>query len=136
MYKSHATCQLQFVIISLSLSLSLLENNVGYSVLVQCGEKIVGELTKEPKTLAVQLHANKFISDRTLAETIELEEIKHDKAARLHTAVLGTVRQHPQRYGEFISILEGNRTLYDDLLRELEVIYNKLDTHVQAPRLE
>ena len=111
---------------SLKKILSFPGNNIGYNVLVQCGEKIVSELTKDPTALAVQLHSNKFISDRTLAKTIELEEIKHDKARRLHGAVLDLVRHHPQRYGEFLSILESNKTLYSDLLKELQITYNKL----------
>ena len=101
-------------------------SNIGYNVLVQCGEKIVRELTKDPKALAVQLHSKKYISDRTLAKTIELEEIKHDKATRIHGTVLEIVRHHPRRYGEFISILEDNGTLYRDLLKELQITYNKL----------
>ena len=112
--------------------LSFSGNNIGYNVLVQCGEKIVRGLTKDHKTLAVHLHTKKFISDRTLDKTIELEEIKHDKATRLHGAVLEIVRHHPQRYGEFISILESNRTLFRDLLKELQMTYNKLN----MPKLE
>ena len=96
-------------------------NNIGYNVLVHCGEKVVGDLTKDPKTLALHLHAKRFISDDTLEEVNELNETNRNKARRLYTAVLEIVRNHPQRYAEFISILEGNRTLYRDLLKELEV---------------
>ena len=103
-----------------------LGNNIGYNVLVQCGEKIVGDLTKDPKTLSLQLHAMKFISADILEETNELNETNRSKARRLYTAVLDLVRHHPQRYGEFTSILEGNKTLYRDLLKELQMIYNKL----------
>ena len=107
-------------------------NNIGYNVLAQCGEKIVGDLTKDPKTIALQLHARKFISADVLEETNELNETNRSKARRLYTAVLDLVRHHPQRYGEFLSILEGNRTLYRDLLKELQMIYDKLS----MPKLE
>ena len=107
-------------------------NNIGYNVLVQCGEKIVGDLTKDPKTIALQLHAKKFISADILEETNELNETNRSKARRLYTAVLDLVRHHPQRYGEFLSILEGNRTLFRDLLKELQITYNKLS----MPKLE
>ena len=107
-------------------------NNIGYNVLVQCGEKIVGDLTKDPKTVALQLHARKFISADVLEETNELNETNRSKARRLYTAVLDLVRHHSQRYGEFLSILEGNRTLFRDLLKELQITYNKLS----MPKLE
>ena len=107
--------------------------NIGYNVLAQCGEKIVGEFTKDPKTLALQLLAKNFISHHVLEETNELNETNSDKGRRLYTAVLGRVKQHPQRYAEFISILEGCRTvLYQDLLKELGKTYYKLG----MPKLE
>lgn len=102
---------------------SLSENNAGYNVLIQCGEKIIEELMKDPKTLAIQLHAKQFISDDTLEETNELNETSRNKARRLYTAILGTVKQHPQRYADFISILEKYRSLYKDLLEELDMAY-------------
>ena len=102
-------------------------NNIGYNVLVQCGEKIVGELSKDPKALALQLHGEKFISLDILEQTNQINETTRDKARRLHVEVLGIVRYHPQRYREFVSILEGNRTLYSDLLKELKMSMPKLE---------
>ena len=103
--------------------------NIGYNVLARCGEKIIGDFAKDSKTLAFHLHTKKFISDVTLEETNELNEINRNKARRLYTTVLGTVRQHPQRYVDLISILESNETLYKDLLEELKLTYIQLSRH-------
>ena len=61
-----------------------------------------------------------------LEETNELNETNRTKARRLYTAVLGIVRHHPHRYVELISVLKDNMILYRDLLRELEMTYDKL----------
>ena len=105
------------------------ENNVAYNVLVHCGNKIVGEFTKEPTTLAVSLHAANFISDRTLEETNELNETKRNKATRLYTTILKNVAEHPHKYPAFISILQEKKVLYRHLLEDLELTRKQLSMH-------
>ena len=103
-------------------------SDTAYNVLVSCGEKVVGEFSKDPKGLALSLHGVGFISNDTLDKTNSLNEISRDKARRLYTEVLGKVKYFPHRYAELVSILEQNRTLYGDLLEELDQTYRKLGT--------
>ena len=89
--------------------------------MVECSEKIIHGLSGEPKTMATSLLAKGFIADGTLDDTFQLvHETKKDKGRRLYTAVLGVVRNFPQRYRDFISLLEQNRFLYGDLLKFLD----------------
>lgn len=94
--------------------------------MVRCGEKIVGEFTKEPTALAVSLHGSNFISDRTLEETNELNETKRDKATRLYTTILKNVAENPHRYPTFISILREKEVLYSHLLEDLDLTHKQL----------
>ena len=103
-------------------------SDTAYKVLESCGEKIVGEFSKDPKGLALSLHGVGFISDDMLDETDSLNEISRDKARRDYHAVLRQVKCFPHSYAEFVSILEQNRTLYGDLLEELDQTYRKLGT--------
>ena len=103
-------------------------SDTAYKVLMLCGEKIVGEFSKDPKGLALSLHGVGFISDDMLDETNSLNEISRDKARRDYHAVLRQVKCSPHSYAEFVSILEQNRTLYGDLLEELDQTYRKLGT--------
>lgn len=106
--------------------------NIGYKVLVECGDEIVRDLAKDPKSFAVKLHTRRLISDRTLSETMELQEIMLDKGRRLYTSVLGEVKHHAERYDDFIFILRDEGTLCHDLVKGLQVTYCRLE----MPKLE
>ena len=88
--------------------------------MVKCSDKIIHGLSADPKTMATSLRAKGFIADGTLDDTFQLHETKNNKGRRLYTAVLGVVMNYPQRYKEFISLLEQNRSQYAALLEVLD----------------
>ena len=58
-------------------------------------------------------------------EINDLPATKSQNARKLYTAILGTVKQHPHKYKDFISILQGNTVLNGDLLKVLDKINNE-----------
>ena len=89
--------------------------------MVECSEKIIHGLSGEPKKMATSLLEKRFIADGTLDDTFQLvHETNTDKGRRLYAAVLEVIRNYPQRYSDFISLLEQNRSQYDDLLKVLD----------------
>ena len=112
-------------IVCLSHTGAIGEYNHGHQTIVDCSEKIVAGLSKEPKSVAVALHGRGFISTETLSEVTELPATKADHARKLYLSILGTMRHHPHRYSEFISILCSNKLLYSDLLKVLKETYQE-----------
>lgn len=82
-------------------------------------------MSKDPQSLALALYSTGFISKSTLDETVELNETKNSKGSRLYSAVLGRVRSFPKKFADFVEILRRDRTLYSDVLEELDRVYNK-----------
>ena len=99
------------------------EYNHGHQTIVDCSEKIVAGLSKEPKSVSVVLHGKGFISTETLREIVELRATKADHARKLYLSILETVQHHPDRYNDFIAILRSNTLLYCELLKELKETY-------------
>ena len=97
----------------------MLSNHTGHETMIKHSGKIIHGLSTDPKEMATALHANRFISDRILDETYELNEISKDKGRRLYTAVLGVVENYPRRYKDFIAVLQQNTRLYSELLKVL-----------------
>ncbi len=95
-----------------------------YNTMVRCSVKLNHALSQEPKTLAIALHAEGFISQSTLDETMELNETKSTKGSRVYSAVLGRVKSFPEKFAIFIQVLRhNNRILYNDVLREIDRVY-------------
>ena len=97
-----------------------LECKCANQTLVECSEATIQGLSKEPKTLAHALRSKGFISDEIVEEIIEQPVTRRENAWKLYTAILGTVKQHPHKYKDFVSILQGNTVLYGDLLEVLD----------------
>ena len=97
-----------------------------YDVMVACGDKIVEGLSRDPKELALSLHTKGIIGDDVLQKTNELNEIDRDKARRLYTTALEVVKTYPHRFEDFVSVLQKNRLLHNDLLKQLEQTYKKI----------
>ncbi len=90
---------------------------------MNCSEKIVQSLSEEPKAIALGLLSAGLITECILEKTNELNETKREKATRLYTALLGVVKQDPQKYHEFVSTLRLH-SLYTDLVTALDTHYN------------
>ena len=82
-------------------------------------DKIVKDLCLEPKDIAIRLLSAGLISERVYDETLELNEIKRDKAARLYSAVRNVVRDDPDKFDHFLSILQTEQDLHKELIQEL-----------------
>ena len=96
-----------------------------HQTLVDCGEKIVHGLSMDPKAMATSLHTKGFITDHMLKEINTLSQTKTDKARCLYSAILEFVKEYPQRYSDFIQILQKYKLLHGDLLKELQETYQK-----------
>ncbi len=94
-----------------------------YNTMVTCGIKLNHALSQETITLAIALHAEGFISQSTLDETMELNETNSNKGSRLYNAVLKKVENYPEKFANFVGILRCNRVLYNDVLNELDRVY-------------
>ena len=95
------------------------ESTPQYCVLVKLTDKIVESLSHEPITMAQGLLSSGFISKEELDETIQLNDIKSKKAARLYSAVLGVVEKYPHKLDDFVSLLQA-RHIHQELVKELE----------------
>ncbi len=78
-------------------------------------EEIVESLSRDPNGWALSLFSKGFISDAVLDQTNELNITKNNKALTLYSALLKVVEQYPERYYDFISLLQEKGNLYDDL---------------------
>lgn len=101
-----------------------------HDTMVACGDKIVEGLSREPKELALSLHAKGIIADDTFQETNELNETKREKARRLYTAALEVVKTYPHRFADFVAVFQKNQLLYFDLLKALEETYKRIGEQV------
>ena len=101
-----------------------------HQTLRDCGEKIVHGLSMDPKAMATSLHAKGFITDNILEEINTLSQTKTDKARCLYSAILKFVKEYPQRYSDFIQILQKYKLLLaiGDLLKVLKETYQKNST--------
>ena len=91
-----------------------------YDLLVRNSQKIIAGLAKDPKSVSVALHVKGFISDSTLEEITELPATSKDKARKVYSALLSVMRNYPERFPDFLMILEENETLYGDLLNQID----------------
>ncbi len=90
------------------------------NTMVRCSVNLNHALSQDPKTLAIALHAEGIISKSTLDETMELNETKSNKGSRLYSAVLRKVMSSLENFAIFVQVLRLNRTLYNDILREID----------------
>ena len=94
-----------------------------YKTMVRCSVILNHAMSQQPKALATALHAEGFISQSTLDETMELNETKSNKGSRLYSAVLGRVKSFPKKFVSFVLILRRDRVLYNDVLKEIDRVY-------------
>ena len=88
---------------------------------MECNDKIIEGLAKEPEELATAFHKKGFIAQNIVDRINELPATKRDNARTLYYAILKTVQVYPHRYENFIAVLQGNPRLYGDLLAALEI---------------
>ena len=87
---------------------------------MQCSDKIIEGLSKEPEELATAFHRKGFIAQNTVDHINELPATKSNKGRMLYYAILGKVQFYPHRYDNFLAVLQGNPRLYGDLITALE----------------
>ena len=75
------------------------------NVLIEFCEKIVGVLLADPNSFANAFLAVYLVSIESMEKIRELHETKRQRAERLHTELLRTVKSH-ENYGKFISVLK------------------------------
>ena len=98
-----------------------------HEVMVACSVTIIHWLSSEPLEMAAALFSKFLINNATLDETVQLNETHSQKGRRLYSAVLQVVKIYPDRYDDFISVLQQCGSLmYGDLLQELEAKSNYL----------
>ena len=97
--------------------------NYGHEVLVKCGVHVTQGLSRDPKTEASILHSKGFVSDELLEEITDLNVTKSCNGQKLYMAILDVVKCYPHRYTDFISVLEENAILHDNLLTILREAY-------------
>ena len=91
-----------------------------YETMLECQDKIIDGLAKEPEDLAIAFHRKGFIAQNIVDRINELPATKRDKARTLNYAILDTVQFYPHRYENFLAVLKRNPRLYGDLLAALE----------------
>ena len=64
------------------------------------------------------------MSENLLEEIVNLSQTKTQNSRKLYMAVLDVVKSFPNRYFDFISVLEEEDTLYTDLLTVLRESYH------------
>ena len=93
---------------------------------MECSDKIMEGLAKEPEELATAFHKKGFIAQNVVDRINQLPATRRDKARTLYYAILDTVKCYPHRYENFLAVLKGNPRLYGDLLAALEkTLYQK-----------
>ena len=82
----------------------------------------------DPKAMATSLHTKGFITDSILEEINTLPQTNTDKARCLYSTILKVVKEYPQRYSDFIQILQMHKLLHGGLLKVLQETYQKNST--------
>ena len=112
------------------------ELNIGYEALVSCHDKLVSEIAKDPKQMAVSLFQHRFIFEDTKAKINELDRIKRDKAILLVDDIESKVKCYPEFYEKFLLILGENELLYCDLVKSLQEEYEKIEAESKDGNLK
>ena len=89
-------------------------------MLVRFTTKIEELFSLDPIASAQHLFQDGFIDKDVLDKTLELNEIKTKKAARLYTTVLGVVKDHPHKVDDFVSMLPTSQGFHKELIQELK----------------
>ena len=92
---------------------------------MECNDKIIAGLSMEPEELAIAFHRKGFIAQNIVDRINELPATKRDNARTLYYAILDTVKCYPHRYENFLAVLQGNQTLYVDLLTVLQITFRQ-----------
>ncbi len=99
--------------------------DIGYKVMLSCGEKIVEGLSRNPKAIALMLLAKELILIDVYQKIIELNETNTDRARRLHLKVLKVVEQSPEKYDFFVEVFQQQNQLCEDIVLALNQSYNQ-----------
>ena len=99
------------------------DTNHGYIVLINLCDKIISELSKEPKALAYTLLGKGFLSHEKVEEIVQIPATNKQNARKIYDVVLGVVQHFPHRYNDFTSVLEEKAVVYRDLLTSLKEAY-------------
>ncbi len=95
-----------------------------YNTMVQCSVPLSHAMSKDPTLLAQALLGKGIITQSTVDEIVQLDEIKSAKGSRLYSAVVSEVRNFPKRFAVFVQILRQDKLLYDHVLTEIDRVYH------------
>ena len=103
---------------------SLEDLSKAYTIMVKCSVSLIGAMSKDPRSLAAALFSCGLISQTTLEKTLELQtETKHEKGSRLYNVVLSVIQAFPGRFLDLVHVLRLKKTLYVDILAELDKMF-------------
>ncbi len=101
-------------------------SNYGYNILVECCDRVCGGLSRDPLNIAQSLVGKGFIATDFMEEVRTLAGTNLEKGTKLYVALLKVVEHFPNRYSDFISVLEDNKALHSDLLTALRNTHLKI----------
>lgn len=87
-----------------------------HDLMVKNCSQIIDGLAKDPKKLSISFYSHGFISRSTFDELHELPRTNKDKARTLYSAITSIVRNYPERFNDFIQVLEEDEIMFGDLL--------------------
>ena len=98
-----------------------------YCTLRHCGTKLSQAMSRAPQSLAIASFEAGIIPRTLLEETLEvLVETRSTKGYRLYCATLKVIESFPHKFADFMNILRRNQTLYDDIIIEIDRVYNAI----------
>lgn len=100
-------------------------DDFAYTTMVECSEKIIGGLSKDPKELADAFHSKGFIAPSVVDKIRQVPATNTENARSLFYPILHVIQHHPQRYENFLAVFEENPTLYGDVLATLKDTYHR-----------
>ena len=98
--------------------------NYGYQVLVKCAPQVIQGLSRQPAAAATLLLSRGLVSKDLVEEIVDLPQTKSQNGRKLYMTVLDVVKSFPNRYSDFISVLEEDKSLNSDLLSALKDAYH------------
>ncbi len=106
--------------------LHLIGSNHGYNTLVECCGKVCEGLSIDLLNIAQSLVGKGFIPANFMEEVRTLAGTNLEKGTKLYEALLKVVEHNPNRYSDFMSVLEENKALHSDLLTALRNTHLKI----------
>ena len=101
------------------------QENIEYLALLKCKVELTSEISADPLSVATALVAKGLIPE-SLHRSVE-SQTKDDeiKATELISKVTNKIKTYPERFAEFLEVLQSSKWL-EDVLKTLVAAYNEL----------